>query len=126
VLKQTTMKNEGCFPDFITKFPLADIPLNGLTAYLAQGNQFQLLFFRFEENTTVPEHSHQEQLEIVLEGTVDMTIDGKTFRYGKGDRMVIPAGVPHSAFVHAGYCSVALFNQADRYAVKPSPRPGYF
>jgi len=57
-------------------------------------------------------------MEIVLEGEVDVTIGDKTARYSKGDRMHIPSGVVHSAFVHNGFCSMAFFDQPDRYRAK--------
>ncbi len=66
----------------------------------------------------VPAHSHSEQWEIVLEGMADVTIDNETVRYHKGNRMHLQAGVVQSAFVHAGFCSMAFFDQVDRYKVK--------
>jgi len=106
------------FPDPILRLPQADIPVEGLHAYIAQGNHFQVVFMSFAKDTPVPAHSHAEQWEIVLEGMVDVTIDNETVRYRKGDRMHIQAGVIHSAFVHAGFCSMAFFDQPDRYQVK--------
>lgn len=106
------------FPDLILRLPQADIPIEGLRAYIAQGDHFQMVFMSFEKDTPVPAHSHAEQWEIVLEGMVDVTIDNELVRYRKGDRMHIPAGIVHSAFIHAGFCSMAFFDQPDRYHVK--------
>ena len=112
------MKRNDVFPDIITSFPEADIPLEGLTAWLAQGTDFQVVFLTFEKETHVPEHTHDEQWEIVLEGMVDVTMNGKISRYQKGDRFFVSAGVPHSALVHEGFCSIAIFFQPDRYSMK--------
>ncbi|MFH1161081.1 MAG: cupin domain-containing protein [bacterium] len=112
------MNTTSVFPGFVTALPLADIPIDGLTAHLAQGEKFQLVFMSFEKETHVPEHTHAEQLELVLEGTVDLTVNRMTTTYKKGDRFYIPAGIPHSAVVHAGFSSMAFFNQADRYRTK--------
>jgi quercetin dioxygenase-like cupin family protein len=112
---QSSINMKNVFPDFIMNFPLADIPVEGLTAYLGQGDRFQVAFFHFEKDTHVPEHSHGEQLEIVLEGQVEVRMKSKTSKYKRGDRFFVPAGELHSAFVHKGYCSLAIFNQADRY-----------
>lgn len=106
------------FPNPILRLPQADIPMEGLHVYIAQGDNFQIVFMSFEQDTPVPAHSHAEQWEVVLEGIVDVTIDNETRRYYKGDRMHIQADVVHSAFVHAGFCSMAFFDQPDRYRVK--------
>jgi quercetin dioxygenase-like cupin family protein len=105
------------FPEFVRRLPAADIPVKGLESHLVQGDHFQIVFMFFELDTDIPAHSHAEQWEIVLEGMVDVTIENETIRYQKGDRMHIPAGVVHSAFVHAGFCSMAFFDQPDRYKV---------
>jgi len=112
------MNTHNIFPDIITSFPEANIPLEGVTAWLGQGNTFQVVFLSFDRDTHVPEHSHGEQWEIVLEGMVDVTMNGKETRYRKGDRFFVPDGVPHKAFVHKGFHSIAIFNQTDRYQAK--------
>jgi len=112
------MKTHDLFPPLVTAFPEADIPLDGLTAWLAQGVNFQVVFLSFDKETIVPEHTHEEQWEIVLEGTVDVTMNGKETRYQKGDRLYVAAGIPHSAVVHPGFRSIAFFNQPDRYKAK--------
>lgn len=103
------------FPDPVRRLPAVDIPVKGLETHLVQGDHFQIVFMSFDRDTDISAHSHAEQWEIVLEGTVDVTIDGKTVRYRKGDRLHIPAGVVHSAYIHAGYTSFAFFDQPDRY-----------
>ena len=37
------------FPKAIKKLPLADIPLDGITAYLSQANDHQIIFMQFEK-----------------------------------------------------------------------------
>ena len=49
------------FPEPIRKLPLADMPLDGLKAYLSQGDSHQTLFMEFTEDAEVPEHSHEAQ-----------------------------------------------------------------
>jgi hypothetical protein len=53
------------FPDPIKNLPKADIPLNGLTAYLSQSETHQILFMQFEEDIELPEHSHKRDIEDV-------------------------------------------------------------
>lgn len=106
------------FPEPITKLPLADIPLNGCTAYLSQAKDHQTLYMHFEETVDLPEHSHSDQIGFVLEGEIDLTIDGVKKTFKKGDRYHIPSGVKHSAKIFAGYVDITLFMQKDRYKVK--------
>lgn len=106
------------FPDAIQTLPEADIPLDGLTAFLSQGPGHQILFMTFDENVELPEHSHKAQFGIVLEGQIDLCIEGEWKSFTKGDRYYIPEGVKHSGRIHAGYADVTFFNEEDRYQVK--------
>ena len=72
----------------------------------------------FEKDVSVPEHSHEEQWGIVLEGKIDLVVDSKLKTYSKGDRYVIPKDVKHSAMIYAGYTDLTFFNQKERYKQK--------
>jgi quercetin dioxygenase-like cupin family protein len=109
---------EEVFPEPVTRLPEADIPVEGLRAYLSQADSHQVLFMEFSEDASVPEHSHEGQFAVVLEGRLDLTIDGVEHTFGKGDRYYIPEGVPHSARVYAGYADITFFDQKDRYGPK--------
>lgn len=111
-------KISDVFPKPIRSLPEADVPLEGVKAYLAQGNNFQIIFMGFEKDVSVPEHSHEEQWGIILEGKIDLVIDGILNTYSKGDRYLIPKGVKHSAKIYAGYSDLTFFNQKDRYKQK--------
>jgi quercetin dioxygenase-like cupin family protein len=106
------------FPDPIKNLPKADIPLNGLTAYLSQSETHQILFMQFKEDIELPEHSHESQWGIVLDGRIDLTVDGVVKTYLKGDRYFIPSGVKHSAKIYTGYADITFFNEKDRYKTK--------
>ena len=106
------------FPGPILDFPEVTLPLEGAKAYLSQGENHQIIFMEFEKDAEVPEHSHESQWEIVLEGKVDYWEDGVKYSYRKGDRFFIPRGKKHSAKVYAGYASIAFFNQKERYKKK--------
>ena len=107
------------FPEPILNLPEADIPINGLKAHLAQGESFQILFMKFEKDITLPEHAHESQWGVILEGKIDLTINGKNYTYKKGDRYFIPNGVKHAGKIYAGYADITFFNQNDRYKSKP-------
>jgi mannose-6-phosphate isomerase-like protein (cupin superfamily) len=83
------------FPEPIKKLPEADIPLEGIKAYLSQSDTHQIIFMEFEKDVDLPEHSHAAQIGIVLEDKIDLTVDGKKQTYTKGDRYYIPEGVLH-------------------------------
>lgn len=106
------------FPDPIKNLPKADIALSGLTAYLSQADTHQILFMHFEQDASLPEHSHESQWGLVLDGRIELTVDGVAQTYQKGDRYFIPAGVKHAAKIYAGYADVSFFNEPARYTPK--------
>ncbi|MHC4365972.1 MAG: cupin domain-containing protein [Planctomycetota bacterium] len=106
------------FPEPIRSLPEADIPLDGIKAYLSQAENHQILFMEFSKEAQVPEHSHEAQWGVVLAGKIDLTIDGVERTYTKGDSVFIPKGVKHSAKIHAGYADISFFNEKGRYSTK--------
>lgn len=106
------------FPESIMTLPEADIPLKGLTAYLSQSDNHQILFMNFDEDVELAEHTHDSQYGIVLEGKIELTIDGMKNIYQKGDRYYIPKGVKHSGKIYAGYADITFFNEENRYKPK--------
>ncbi len=107
------------FPEPIQSLPEADIPLEGIKAYLSQAKTHQIVFMEFEKDVELPEHSHAAQIGFVLEGKIELTIDGQKKTYFKGDRYYIPEGVFHSGIIYAGYADITFFNEPDRYSRKP-------
>ena len=106
------------FPQPIESLPEADIPLEGVRAYLSQADGHQVIFMRFEKDVELPEHAHEAQIGIVVEGQIELTIGGTTQTFKKGDRYYIPAGVKHSGKIFAGYADITFFNEPDRYQVE--------
>jgi len=106
------------FPGPIIDLPEADVPIKGIKAYLSQGFNHQIVFMEFAEEIDLPEHFHESQWSIVLEGKIDIIIDGIKGTYVKGDRYFIPKNAKHSGKIYAGYADVTYFNQRDRYKEK--------
>ena len=106
------------FPKPITSLPLANIPIKGLNAYLSQGISNQIIFMEFSEDVEIAEHFHESQWAVVLEGKIEMVIDGVKKTFTKGDRYFIPNEIKHSAKIYAGYADITFFNQANRYQQK--------
>jgi hypothetical protein len=69
----------------------------------------------FSEDVDLPEHEHESQWGIVLEGKIELVIDGVKGTYVKGDRYFIPNNVKHSGKIFAGYADMTYFNQIDRF-----------
>ena len=108
--KQTTF-----FPDIITQHPEADIPVDGVISRLIQAGQQQFIFMEFDQDVEVPDHSHNAQWGVVLDGQMELTIDGQIKTLTKGDSYYIDKDVIHSAKIKKGYKDLTLFDQTDRY-----------
>ena len=103
------------FPPPIRKLPEADIPLKGIKAYLSQSRNHQIIFMEFSKDVEIPEHSHESQWAVVLEGKIELATSGVKRTYFKGDRYFIPRGAKHSAKICAGYADITFFNEKERY-----------
>ena len=106
------------FPNPILNLPEADVPVEGVKAYLFQSENHQIIFMEFEKDAELPEHSHEEQWGIILEGKIDIWINDVKHTFRKGDRYYIPKGVKHSVKIYDGYADVTFFNKKDRYNKK--------
>ena len=109
---------KSIFPKPILALAKADVNLDRANLYLVNGENEQVVFMEFEKDVDLPEHSHESQFEIVLEGKVDYFEEDTKHTYKKGDRFFVPKGKKHSAKIYAGYTSVVFFNQKDRYKKK--------
>jgi quercetin dioxygenase-like cupin family protein len=104
----------------ITDLPEADIQFEGIKAWILQGENHQLAFFQMEANAKVPEHSHDyAQWGMVIEGEMELTIEGKTRNCKKGDEYLIPARARHRAHFLAKSRVMDLFSERTRYRTKP-------
>jgi quercetin dioxygenase-like cupin family protein len=110
-----TDKKSTFFPDIITLHPSADIPLEGVTSRLIQAGQQQFIFMEFDSDVEVPDHSHNAQWGVVLDGQMELTTAGQTRTLTRGDSYFIDKDVVHSAKIKQGYKDLTLFDQKDRY-----------
>jgi quercetin dioxygenase-like cupin family protein len=106
------------FPEVIKTLPEASIPIKGAKAYISQSKNHQILFMEFEKDIELPEHSHESQFGVVLEGKIDLIINGIKNTYSKGDYYFIPKGIKHSGKIYAGYADISFFNEPSRYKTK--------
>ena len=70
----------------------------GITGYYAHGDKSTFGFVELKKGSSVPLHSHiNEQITYIIEGQLDMMIDGVAYSLTDGMYHVINANVPHSA-----------------------------
>jgi quercetin dioxygenase-like cupin family protein len=55
---------------------------------------------------------------VVLEGKIEIVMNGEIKEYTRGDRYFIPKGVEHHGKIYAGYAEITYFDQKDRYKPK--------
>jgi len=107
------------YPEFISKLPEIDIPIDGVRGWLLQGTNRQLVFLDIEPIGAIPPHSHGDQWGIVVSGEMNLTVDGVTRLVGPGDWYYIPAGAVHSAEFLSRFQVLDFFEDHDRYSPKP-------
>lgn len=106
------------YPDFIRNLPEIDIPIEGVRGWLLEDGTRQIVFFDIQQSVVVPQHKHCAQWGVMLEGEMDLTINGVTRRIIKGDWYFIPADTIHSATSHTHVNAIDIFDAADRYKRK--------
>lgn len=68
----------------------------GVTARTFWGDNMLISHVSVKAGTVIPPHSHpHEQIGVVLSGTLEFVIAGKTQSVKPGDMLVIPGGVEH-------------------------------
>ena len=69
--------------------------------------------WRVEKGAVLPEHHHvHEQVTRMVEGSFELTLDGKTMLLEPGDIVVIPSNVKHSGRAIEDSTLVDVFNPA--------------
>jgi len=53
------------FPAPVQQLPQADIPIQGVTAYLSQAETHQIIFMEFSQDVELGEHAHESQWGVV-------------------------------------------------------------
>ena len=102
-------------PDEIKANPEIDVPVEGIRGWKVGGPAGLVVFFEIQAGTVLPEHSHCFQWGFVIEGRIELTIDGQAGTYRKGDTYVIPEGAVHSARIPDGCLAMDYFSDPGRY-----------
>ncbi len=112
-------KTQTGYPDVITNLPAAEIGFEGAQAWIMQGENNQIVFFEFEDGMDLPEHSHMyPQWGMVIDGIMELRIDGKPRICQKGDEYYIPIGAKHCAKFLSRTRVMDFFSENNRYKPK--------
>ncbi|MBI5582613.1 MAG: cupin domain-containing protein [Deltaproteobacteria bacterium] len=114
------MSEKTLYPPMIEKLPEIDIPVPGVQGRLFQGTEMQAVFFSVEGTGEIPPHAHQAQWGVVLEGEMELTVEGRVRRYNRGDSYYIPAGATHSIRILSPLKALEIFDEPNRYRTKES------
>jgi quercetin dioxygenase-like cupin family protein len=107
------------YPNVIKNLPEADIPSEGIKAWTLQGETHQLVFYQMETNAIIPEHIHEyAEWGMVIEGEIELTVEGKTRNVKKGDEWLTPARAKHKWASLTKSRVIGLFSERARYRTK--------
>jgi len=108
------------YPEIIRRLPAADLPLDAsvVRGHVLSSKDGLLVFFEFLKAADIPPHSHKGQWGTVLEGHVELTVEGVTTVYRPGQSYYIPSGAVHSVKLPAGAKAIDFFEEPDRYKAK--------
>lgn len=83
-------------PENIEKWPLEKHA--GVTSrLLVDGQNMTVLWSRWEPNAAAPEHTHpHEQVGVVLQGQIEITVNGQAQLVNAGEFYHIPSNAPHA------------------------------
>jgi len=89
------------------------------------GEDILVSFIEQEAGAEFPIHSHDcEQILIILEGTEEHVVDGKTYHMKAGDVCIHPANVPHGGNSKTGFKGVDIFSPPRKEHVELMKKHG--
>ncbi len=103
------------YPECIKELPKIKHSMEGVEGWLAQGKDFQIVFFEIEPTAKIPPHSHASQFGTIMSGEMRLTIGDEIRVYRKGDTYYIPEGVVHHAAFISSVLAMDFFDDANRY-----------
>lgn len=94
---------------YVIRFP--DVPtidlVPGIKAHIVSAEKITLSFAIGEPNAQLPPHRHpNEQMLIVLDGAMDLAIEGKRYHLEVGDVAVLPSNTEHGGYISDKGCRV--------------------
>jgi len=99
-------------------------PLDGVARQTVHGNEQTLVRYIYQPGSVFPVHSHpEEQITVVLSGSIDFTVDGSPLTLSSGQVALIPAYTPHGAIVTGSNVVETLNTMAPRRSSAPLSQP---
>lgn len=97
--------------EFINLHELEDFePMQGLKAKIMHTETQTFAFWEIEKGSILPEHSHMhEQVSIVTDGELELSIEGTTELMTSGMVANIPANAKHSAVARTKVAVLDVF-----------------
>jgi mannose-6-phosphate isomerase-like protein (cupin superfamily) len=90
-IKETIMH----FPELLRDLPRFEGPFD---AFKLEAKDCDVLFASYPAGTTIPPHHHDtENVGVITQGELILTLDGKEMRYGPGEWYHVPARAIHAA-----------------------------
>ena len=93
-----------------------DVPAIGLAqgmqAHIIAAERMTLSMASGEPNSQLPSHRHEsEQILIVMDGGIDLVVEGKKYKLRKGDVIVLPSNIAHGGYVSdKGLSAIDIFS----------------
>ena len=107
----------------IDRLPRFD-PIPGVTMSVMTGGRVMANWVRIEPDVAVPSHAHDhEQVGLVLEGEIIMTIGDETRRLRPGHAYTIPGNCPHGATAGEEGCLVLDVFSPPREDYRAAAKP---
>jgi quercetin dioxygenase-like cupin family protein len=73
-------------------------PFPGIKGRFVHTDNMTMAYWDIDEGALLPEHAHvAEQVVSMVEGKLELTVEGETRVLESGTILVIPSNVPHSA-----------------------------
>jgi quercetin dioxygenase-like cupin family protein len=83
------------FPTLLRKLPAFDGPFD---AFKLEAKNCDVLFASYPAGTSIPAHQHEtENVGVITQGELILTLGGKETRYGEGQWYHVPARAVHAA-----------------------------
>ena len=83
----------------------------GIRARVVNTDKVSVAHVQLDEGAILAEHSHpHEQIVNVVEGELELTVEGKPILLTRGKAMVLPPNVPHSGRAKTEVFVVDVFN----------------
>ena len=82
-------------------------PVAGVKAWQVVTPNVTVALYDLEAGVQVPEHSHEgDEVGVILAGSIEVRVEGRSQVIGVGDSFVIPKGKRHSARTTDGGCRI--------------------